>query len=162
MLFDFNLASDAPGWAHPMVQIRDTVLNMTASDLTDALGELLQALMLLVNGNSIASCEWSQEPGGWRWNFTRPDETHVELVIAFKDDAYSDPWMSIEAAQVRMQERVPLSCEPQRSGRVTQVVEANVRHPYDLHGGPEVVPPEATHVEDAVVVQRSRSRRSCR
>lgn len=109
MLFDFNLASDAPGWADPTIQVRETVLKMTASYLTDALAELLHALMSLVNGSSMASCEWTQEPGGWRWDLRRPDEAHVDLVIAFKEDAYSEPWMSIQSAQVRLQERVLLA-----------------------------------------------------
>lgn len=109
MLFDFDLVSDAPGWADPAIQIRDTMLKMTASDLTDALGELLQTLMSLVNGAPMASCEWTQEPGGWRWELRRPDAANVDLVIAFKEDAYHEPWMSIESAQVRMQERVPLT-----------------------------------------------------
>ncbi|MFD1722933.1 hypothetical protein [Amnibacterium endophyticum] len=109
MLFEVNLAADARGWADPTVQIGDAGLKMTASYLTDALGELLQALMSLVNGSLITECEWTQEPGGWRWEFRRPDEAAVDLVIAFKEDAYTQPWISIESAQVRLQERLPLT-----------------------------------------------------
>lgn len=108
MQFDFNLLRSAPGWADPTVDVGGTSLVMTASYLTDALGDLLGALMLLVNGRSVAFCEWDQEPGGWRWTFVRRSETQLEVDIAFNPDVSKEPWRPHIPGEVRAAFRLPL------------------------------------------------------
>ena len=89
MRFDFNLALDAPGWADPVIEHDERRLSMTASYLTDALGDLLDALIQLVNGWSSAGFEWTEEPAGWRWTLHRPDQECVDVTIRYRLDAMS-------------------------------------------------------------------------
>jgi hypothetical protein len=130
MRFDFNLARDAPGWADPVFEFEETSLSMTASYITDALGDLLGALVLLVNGSSTAECEWTQEPGGWRWNFSRPTITHVDLVIAFKDDAFTRPWEPHDPGETRLKLQRLLLRE------LVEAVTAGARRCLDDFGAP--------------------------
>lgn len=108
VLFDFNLVRRAPGWADPMVELGGTSVEMRASYLTDALGDLLNSMMLLVNGSPVAVCEWTQEPGGWRWTFIRRSETQVDVRIAFKPDVFEEHWMPHDLGEVRADSRLEL------------------------------------------------------
>lgn len=108
MRFDFGLASDAPGWADPSLNVDDQTVRMTASYLTDALGDLLNALILLVNGSPEARCEWTQEPGGWQWLFWRPNETDVDVRVSFKEDVLSRDRRPFTDEGLRLRTRLPL------------------------------------------------------
>lgn len=109
MRFDFNLARDAPGWADPVIEDGDARLEMTASYMTDALGDLLNALIQLVNGRGEAECNWTQEPAGWQWNFVRPNDVEVELEIRFSDDSFQNGWDPESEEAVRFRSRAALS-----------------------------------------------------
>jgi hypothetical protein len=87
--FDFNLARDAPGWADPVIECGDQRLKMTASYLSDALGDLLDAVLLLATGSVFAECAWTEEPGGWLWTFGRPNESDVEVEVEFQPDVFA-------------------------------------------------------------------------
>lgn len=86
--FDFNLASDAPGWADPVVEVNGAVVRMTVGWSSDALGDLLNSLIELLNGGGAARCAWEQEPGRWIWEFLRLNVTDVRLRLIFHRDAY--------------------------------------------------------------------------
>lgn len=96
MRFDFNLATDAPGWADPVVESDGARLQMMASYLSDALGDLVGALLQLANGRSSAECYWAKDPGSWHWVFLRPNETDVEVRIGLSGYDSSAPWLPDE------------------------------------------------------------------
>jgi hypothetical protein len=106
--FDFNLALDAPGWADPVIESDGARLQMTASYLTDALGDLMGALLQLVNGSSSAQCCWAKDPGNWDWVFVRPNETEVEVSIGFRDERSSGSWLPDGTDEPRFHTRVTL------------------------------------------------------
>jgi hypothetical protein len=59
---------------------------VTASWVTeDTLGDLLEALVALLEGAAETRCSWEEEPGEYRWIFTRTNG-QVELrVLGFAD-----------------------------------------------------------------------------
>lgn len=91
-----------------MVESDGARLQMTASYLDDALGDLLNALVTLANGGTSAMCLWTQEPGGWRWSFYRPNETKVEVTIGFREDVLAVPWGPPETDEPRFHTCMPL------------------------------------------------------
>lgn len=79
--FDFNLALDSYGWADPVLEGFGQRVEMTASYLADALGDLLGALMTTVNGRRSTVCNWARDPGEWLWLLDRIDDEQVHLEI---------------------------------------------------------------------------------
>jgi hypothetical protein len=63
-----------------------TAATVTASWVTeDALGDLLEALVHLLEGAAETRCSWEEEPGEYRWIFIRT-RGQVELrVLGFAD-----------------------------------------------------------------------------
>lgn len=127
--FDFNLVRSAPGWADPRVEVGGTSMEMRASYVTDALGDLLNSMMLLVNGSPVAECEWTQEPGGWRWTFIRHSETEVDVRIAFKPDVFEERWMAHDSGEVRTDSRLGLE-------EVVRAIAGGARRCLDEFGAP--------------------------
>ena len=58
---------------------------LTASYLSDALGDLVAGLVLLAEGESPVTGSWEEEPGEYRFVFTRTDEDVRVEVFAFND-----------------------------------------------------------------------------
>ncbi len=58
---------------------------LTASYLSDALGNLLEAVGVLLEGADEAACSWDEEPGEYRWLFTRTGQTVHLRVLALPD-----------------------------------------------------------------------------
>ena len=67
MEFRFELGH--AGWASADISHGGTSVRLTASYLSDALGNLLSAVADLTDGASEASCTWDEEPGEFRWAF---------------------------------------------------------------------------------------------
>ncbi len=88
MRFDFNLADDAPGWADPVVELDGVVTRMSVGWSSDALGDLLNALVTLLYGGHSARCAWEQEPGRWIWKFLRSRANEVRILLIFHKDAF--------------------------------------------------------------------------
>lgn len=60
---------------------------LTASYLTDALGDLLGAVSRLLDGAGRAGCAWASEPGGVTWAFVREADTvHLQIINVDGDD----------------------------------------------------------------------------
>lgn len=102
---------------------------MRASYVTDALGDLLNAMMLLVNGSPVAVCEWTQEPGGWRWTFIRRSSTQTDVRIAFKVDVFAQHWYPHDQGEVRADVRLSLD-------EVVRAIVAGCRRCLDEFGAP--------------------------
>lgn len=64
---------------------------ITASYLGDALGELLEAIGLLLEGAVQARCSWEEEPGEYRWIFERAGADLRCRVLAFSDIYSREP-----------------------------------------------------------------------
>lgn len=105
--FDFNLASDAPGWADPVLEIDGHEVKMTAAWSSDALGDLLNALLVLLNGGSEARCVWQQEPGHWIWELWRRDTATVQVQILRHADAFLSQ-VPADEPELRLEGDVPI------------------------------------------------------
>ncbi len=76
----FNYELVGTGWARASIGDGNSKVQLTASYLGDALGDLLHAISTLLTGGSSARCSWEEEPGEYRWIFLR-DGTEVDLAI---------------------------------------------------------------------------------
>lgn len=64
---------------------------LTASYLSDALGNLLEAVGVLLEGATEATCSWDEEPGEYRWLFTRAGSTVHLRILALPDQFPPQP-----------------------------------------------------------------------
>jgi hypothetical protein len=64
---------------------------ITASYLEDALGVLLEAVGVVLEGADEARCSWEEEPGEYRWIFERAGSDVHLRVLAFRDVYTRDP-----------------------------------------------------------------------
>ncbi|WP_158864272.1 hypothetical protein [Leifsonia sp. AG29] len=78
MEFDFRLRR--AGWAYADVRYGVQSAHVTASYLSDALGDLLRAVEGLLDGAAAARCFWSEEPGAFWWQFEK-QQGRVRLQI---------------------------------------------------------------------------------
>lgn len=76
------------GWMSATLTDAAASARVTASDLSDALGDLLLAVWTLVDGDSQARCSWEEEPGEYRWLFAREDDMATLRVLEFNDASY--------------------------------------------------------------------------
>jgi hypothetical protein len=67
--FDFLLGGSI-GWARGRIAFGDREVEVTASYLGDALGDLLAAMLKLTQGAAEARASWWEEPGEYRWVFS--------------------------------------------------------------------------------------------
>ena len=63
------------------------VVELTASYLSDALGDLLLAVWMLTEGEVDARCSWDEEPGEYRWLLHR-DGDDVDLRVLCFDELW--------------------------------------------------------------------------
>jgi hypothetical protein len=88
---DFIYRLTGTGWAEARVSAGHSSATITASYLQDALGVLLEAVGLMLEGAQQARCSWEEEPGEYRWIFERAG-TDVRLrVLAFRDGYPPEP-----------------------------------------------------------------------
>lgn len=88
MEFDFRL--ERAGWAYADIRHDGQHARLTASYLSDALGDLLRAVRDLVAGSPSARCFWSEEPGEFWWVFENR-EGLVTLTIRWFGDQVDEP-----------------------------------------------------------------------
>ncbi|CAN5579922.1 hypothetical protein BH10ACI2_BH10ACI2_24540 [soil metagenome] len=89
MTFDFEYELTGSGWAAAVISTEDRRFQMTASYLSDALGDLLQALIDLMEGKHKVSFTFMDEPGEHRVSITKIDVRKVLMEIDWFDD-----WLS--------------------------------------------------------------------
>jgi hypothetical protein len=58
---------------------------LPTSYLSDVLGDLLQALGILLEGSPTAECSWEEEPGEYRWVFNSSDDDVALRILAFRN-----------------------------------------------------------------------------
>jgi hypothetical protein len=88
---EFTYRLTGTGWAEAWVADGAVAATITASYLEDALGELLEAIGLLLEGADQARCSWEEEPGEYRWIFERAGADVRLRVIAFADIYSREP-----------------------------------------------------------------------
>jgi hypothetical protein len=91
LLMEFEFRLTGAGWAEARIADDARTAIVTASYLSDALGDLLAAVGVLLEGASESRCSWAEEPGEYRWLFVRTSDDDVELTILEFDDMFDWP-----------------------------------------------------------------------
>lgn len=70
------------GWAECTVAVDETHATVTASYLSDAFGDLLGAVIRIVEGQPEATASFAEEPGEYRWRLFRkePDRLLIRVL----------------------------------------------------------------------------------
>src|SRR6266571_1195228 len=77
----FNYRLTGTGWSEGRLVIGEEFADATASYLSDALGDLLRAVLALAEDSETARASWDEEPGEYRWIFERSgDRVRVRLL----------------------------------------------------------------------------------
>ena len=73
MAFSLRYSLTVPGRAVLALEADDLRVAMQATDLTDALGDLTRAVIVLLEGGDMASIVLEDAPGVHEWHLTRED-----------------------------------------------------------------------------------------
>lgn len=78
--FSFRYELVGTGWARATLTEAGVETVVTASYLSDALRDLLEATASITEGAVEARCVWQEEPGEYRWLFRRnANDVHLEI-----------------------------------------------------------------------------------
>lgn len=86
--FAYHLA--ARGWAECTIAIDEQHATIMASYLSDAFGDLLGAVIRMVEGQPEATASFAEEPGEYRWRFFRKDPDRLLVRIFTFPALWSD------------------------------------------------------------------------
>ena len=75
------------GWARATLTVDGADTIVTASYISDALRDLIDATSVMTEGGPTARCAWQEEPGEYRWIFT-VEQTGVRLEIRSFPDMF--------------------------------------------------------------------------
>jgi hypothetical protein len=87
---EFEYRLTGTGWAEARIADGTSEAVITASYLSDALGDLIRAVRHLLEGAAETRCSWEEEPGEYRWIFLRAGND-VRLTILEFDDLWGWP-----------------------------------------------------------------------
>src|SRR5689334_2478187 len=79
--FEYRLTGR--GWSAATISDRETTAELTASYLSDALGDLARATVGLLRGAAAVRVSWDEEPGEYRWLLARTDEMLTLRILWF-------------------------------------------------------------------------------
>jgi hypothetical protein len=71
------------GWSECVLRADGETVTISASYVGDALGDLARAALALVEGKSKSRCSFHEEPGEFRWLFSRHREHVILRVLRF-------------------------------------------------------------------------------
>ena len=78
---EFNYRLTGTGWSEARIADDLSWAALTASYLSDALGDLLEAVGTILEGAAEACVSWQEEPGEYRWIFVREgDLVHLRIL----------------------------------------------------------------------------------
>ena len=81
-MFSFSYHLDTAGWADATLADGTREIELVASYLSDALGDLTRAAIALLQGADVATFAWLAEPGRAEWRLVRHgDQTDVTITI---------------------------------------------------------------------------------
>jgi hypothetical protein len=89
MALRFSYQLTGAGWSSAQLDSGDVTVSLSASYLSDALRHLVEAVALVAEGVSSSRCSWDEEPGEFRWLFTR-DNQSVRIVILVFDELWGN------------------------------------------------------------------------
>src|SRR5262245_63524255 len=78
------------GWAECTIAIDEQHAAMTASYLSDAFGDLLGAVIRMVEGQPEATASFAEEPGEYRWRFFRKEPDRILIRILDFPELWGD------------------------------------------------------------------------
>ena len=84
-MIDFSCKLVDHGWIEVILTTETDELKIEPSFLSDAPCSLIMALTSLLEGQSEAVCEWQDEPGEYRWIFTRKKDSFELGIYYFKE-----------------------------------------------------------------------------
>lgn len=79
ILFSYDLVGT--GWAECTLEVKNKKVKITASYLSDALGDLSMAIYKALCGEKDSRAIFTDEPGEYRWIFKKANEKITELKI---------------------------------------------------------------------------------
>ncbi len=85
-LFTFSYDLDTAGWSTATVSDGTHTATLTASYLSDALGDLTRAVIALLQGAERATLTWQEEPSVIEWRFERQGDDVVVRLTRFADN----------------------------------------------------------------------------
>jgi hypothetical protein len=85
---EYNLTGR--GWSECIVEIDDQRIVLTASYLSNALAELLDAVARSVNGHHETTASFTEEPGEYRWCFKRISNDRLSVQILWFDETFGN------------------------------------------------------------------------
>lgn len=123
----FDYALEGSGWATATLKARGVSVKLTASYLSDALGDLLAAVVRLMEGADQATCTWQEEPGEYVWEFHRyGGQLHLRVIGA-------DFLPGFGKADTDARNGVQVDVQEKLRGVVTPIVQA-AEDVLDRHG----------------------------
>jgi hypothetical protein len=95
-VFKIRYELTGPGWAACHVSVNDQTTTATASYLSDALGELITAVLLLKKSGYTPDAIFAEEPGQFRWameyhNEENSNRDRVHLRLYFDEEWIGSP-----------------------------------------------------------------------
>jgi len=88
-MFWFDYELEGAGWSRARVTDGASCALMTASYLSDALKNILDAVADVVEGTTEARCSWDEEPGEFRFLFRRRG-SQMHLRICWFDELWGN------------------------------------------------------------------------
>jgi len=85
MAVNLRYELETAGWAHCTIKIDEQRAEITASYLSDALGDLCAAVVALLRGDRSASAPFAEEPGEFRWQFDVHDGDQLRVRIYWNE-----------------------------------------------------------------------------
>jgi hypothetical protein len=79
----------AEGWASVRIAEGDAQLEFTCSRLSDALGDLAKAAAMLLGGSREESCALQDEPGEYRFLFSRGESDALTIRVLWFEESFS-------------------------------------------------------------------------
>lgn len=79
--FTYNLVGK--GWSEAEIKDGESRATLTASYLSDALGDLVRAILGLLGTADKTTCSWAEEPGEYRWIFKKQGDSLFIKIVWF-------------------------------------------------------------------------------
>jgi len=90
-VFEFDYKLVGSGWSEARIGDENAHADLSASYLSDALGNLLEAVAVVAEGVEEARCSFNEEPGEYRWILRRVGDDVVLTVLAFDELRGNEP-----------------------------------------------------------------------
>ncbi len=120
--FDYRLVGT--GWSEARFAVGEEWVGLTASYLDDALGDLLLAVRRLIEGDDEARASWAEEPGEYRWLFSRAGDQVRVRVLSF-------PGLWSDAADSEGEALIDVTCSLED---LIEGIAAGARRVLESHG----------------------------